>query len=189
MIKKLFETDRLMVGYGDRDDYAKVHEYDFNYLMNIDNTFKYVKRDPYEVRRWYSEDRISEIKSEEEKQVYDFILYTKDGEAIGNFSFDRYNEDLNSLEIACYLHPNYWKNGYMQEALISSMKYIYDLGYDNIIYSYIEGNENSRKLCEKIGFELFEIKTENNFLGKTSHSYRNIMSHEKYDKLYNNKVK
>ena len=50
------ETERLIIKHGEIEDYVKVHEFDFNYLENIDGIFKYVKRDPDEVRSWFEND-------------------------------------------------------------------------------------------------------------------------------------
>jgi hypothetical protein len=37
------ETERLIIKAGTIEDYVIVHEYDFNYLMNIDGVFEYIK--------------------------------------------------------------------------------------------------------------------------------------------------
>jgi RimJ/RimL family protein N-acetyltransferase len=126
----------------------------------------------------------------EKDKSYEFIIYLKDTlEPIGDIGFDRYNEELNSLEISCYIHPNYWGNGYVKEALISAMEYIYSLGFDNIIYGYYEGNIKSKRNCEKLGFKPYEHIKVRNFLGNESIEYRNIMSKEKYNVLYKKRSK
>ena len=183
------ETERLIIKHGKIEDYVKVHEFDFNYLEDIDGNFKYVKRDPDEVRSWFANDSSMEehYKRLEKNKSYNFIVYLKDTlEPIGNIGFDRYNEKLNCLEISCYIHPNNWGNGYVKEALISAMEYIYSLGFDNIIYGYMKGNTKSKKNCEKLGFIPYEQKPTNTFLGNESIEYRNIMSKENYYKLYKN---
>ena len=188
----ILETERLIVKHGIVEDYVKIHEYDFNYLENICDTFMFVKRNPDEVRNWFANDSSIEeyYKRLEKNKIYEFLIYLKSTlEPIGDIGFDRYNEELNSLEISCYIHPNYWGNGYVKEALISVMDYIYSLGFENIIYGYYEGNNKSKKNCEKIGFIPYEQKEVNNFLGKKSIEYRNIMSKDDYYKLYKGKVK
>ena len=50
------ETERLIIKHGEIEDYVKVHEFDFNYLENIDGIFEHVKRDPDEVRSWFAND-------------------------------------------------------------------------------------------------------------------------------------
>lgn len=128
-------------------------------------------------------------KRHEENNVYDFIIFLKDTkEPIGNICFDRFNKELNSLEISCYIHPKYWGNGYVSEALISLMEYIYNLGYDNIIYGYYEGNIKSKKVQDKLGFILFKKYETYSFLGNSCILYENIMSKERFYELYNNKL-
>lgn len=186
------ETERLIINHGQVEDYVKVHEFDFNYLEDICGIFKYVKRDPDEVRSWFANDSSIEehYKRLEKNKSYEFIIYLKDTlEPIGDIGFDRYNEELNSLEISCYIHPKYWGNGYVKEALISAMEYIYSLGFENIIYGYYEENIKSKRNCEKIGFKPYKQLEVNNFLGKKSIEHRNIMSKEEFYKLYKGKVK
>ena len=49
----ILETKRLTIKGGTIEDYVIVHEYDFNYLMNINGIFEYVKKDADEVRGWF----------------------------------------------------------------------------------------------------------------------------------------
>ena len=179
----VLETERLIISHGQIEDYVKVHEYDFNYLEDIDGIFKYVKRDSNEVRSWFSQDETIEKHYErlELKKSFNYIIYLKETkEPIGNIAFDRYNHSKNSLEISCYIHPSYWGQRYAKEALIATMDYIYDLGFDNIIYGYYKGNIKSEKNCKNIGFEYYEQKETNNFLGNKSIEYRYIMSKDKF---------
>ena len=191
-------TDRLIIKYGEIEDYVKVHEYDFNYLEGIDGIFEYVKNDQDSIRSWFSMDSSIEEhhKRHEKSRTYDYIIFLKNTmEPIGNIGFDRYNKDLNSLEISCYIHPKYWGKGYVVEALIGAMKYIYDLGYDNILYGYYEGNSKSKKVQEKLGFVPFRKYKVTTFLGSTCINYENIicinyeniMSKERFYELYGNK--
>ena len=190
MLDTKIETERIIISYGQIEDYIKVHEFDFNYLEDIDGEFKYIKKSPKEVRSWFSNDSSIEehYKRLEEKKIYDFIVYLKDKlEPIGNICFNRYNKENNSLEIACYIHPKYWGNGYAKEALISIMDYIYSLGFDNIVYGYEEENYKSKVLSEKIGFKPYKQLQVDTFLGNKTIGYIKIMSKEDYYNLYKNK--
>ena len=76
----------------------------------------------------------------------EFIIYEKDDNPVGNICFDRYNEKLNSLEVALNIHPDYWGKGYAKEAIVAIMKYIFDnLDIDNIVYAYALENKKPRK--------------------------------------------
>ena len=177
-----FETDRLLIKHGQISDYVKVHEYDFNYLQGTQDIFKYVKRDPNEVISWFKNYNSMEeyYDSLEKEKTYEFLLYLKDSnEPIGEISFDRFNEKLKSLEIACWIHPKFWGKGYAKEAIIVLMNYIYSLGYDNIVYSYDEGNERSKKLSDKIGFNKLNTIDTYNYFGEVK-KYINVMSKDDY---------
>lgn len=144
------QTDRLILKKGTYEDYVKVYEYDFTRLRNIADEFEFVKYDPEKIKGF-------EKYADEEENVLDFIVYLKDNNLpIGNVLFDKYDEKNKSLEIAVNLHPNYWKNGYMTEALLCSMEYIFNnLDIDNILYGYAEENFKSKGLCDKIGFNFY----------------------------------
>lgn len=184
------ETERLLISHGQIEDYIKVHEYDFNYLQGLNGNIKYIKRDPDEVRSWFSKDKDIEehYKRLEENKSYDFIVYLRDNnEPIANISFDRYDKELNALEIAAWLHPKYWGKGYIKEALLGAMEYIYSLGYDNIKAGYYKGNEKSKKLNEKIGFKIYKQEETNDFMGNETINYIGIMSKDRFNKLYSKK--
>lgn len=184
----IIETKRLIIKAGIIEDYVKVHEYDFNYLMNIDGVFKYIKRDPNEVRGWFGNNIENFYKELNNKNHYNFIIYLKNNNTpIGNIGFDRNIEELKSTEISCYLHPTYWGNGYMQETIIGCMEYLFNNGFKNIIYGYYEGNKKSQRLCQKLGFEPYSKVKEGNYLGNISTLHKRIMSKEKFYQLYSNK--
>ena len=121
----------------------------------------------------------------------DFIVYLKDNnEPIGNIVVDRYNKEFNSLEISCNLHPTYWHKGYMTEAIIEIMRYIFDnLDIDNIIYGYAEKNYKSKGLSDKLGFEfLKEYKMHYKRIDKDVQEIETIMSKKRFRELYSSKT-
>jgi len=176
------ETERLILNEGTYDDYVKVYEYDFDRLRDIAGEFEYKKCEPEQVRKTFE--------SCKEENTLNFIVYLKDKKIpIGNIVFNRYCELLKSLEISINLHPNYWGNKYMKEALLCSMKYIYNnLDIDKIFYTYAIDNRKSLSLCKKIGFEY--CGTSNIYfqrLNKEIIHIENIMTKEKFNELYNTK--
>lgn len=176
----LLETERLILKRGKLDDYIKVYEYDFTRLRNINGEFEYVKLN--------KDDLIGfDTYADREELCMDFIIYLKENnEPIGNIVYDRYDEKTNSLEVSYNLHPNYWKKGYMKEAVLETMKYIFDnYEFDNIRCGYAEENSNSRLLNEKIGFEYFnEHITYYKRIDKNIREIEMIMSREKFNSLY-----
>jgi ribosomal-protein-alanine N-acetyltransferase len=180
------ETERLIIKKGTVEDYVKIHEYDFNSLQNINGIFEYIKLNPDEVRSWFNNNIEDWYKKVESQKHYEMVVYLKEtNEPIADIGFDRNNEEINSIEISCWLHPSYWGNGYMKEALECTMDYIFKQGFDNIIYGYVEENRNSKRLCEKLMFLPYKI-SENTFKTNSglATKYENIMSKERFYDLY-----
>lgn len=179
-ITPTLETGRLILKKGSYEDYVQVYEYDFTRLRNIAGEFEFVKYNPENLKGF-------ETYADEEENVLDFIIYLKDNnQPIGNIVFDRYDEKNKSLEISCNLHPNYWKKGYMTEAILSSMEYVFsNLDIDNIVYGYAEGNYKSRGLSEKIGFDFYTDYIEHyKRIDKDIKVIKTIMSKEDFNKKY-----
>ena len=177
----ILETDRLILKRGTYEDYVKVYEYDFTYLRNIDGEFKYVKFDPEKLRGWEN--------TGDNDYTLDFILYLKDTiEPIGNLLLDRYDSNNNSLEISANLHPNYWRQGFMSEAILTVMDYIFtNLNIDNIRYGYAEENFKSKGLNDKIGFTFLKTHIEHYVrIDKDVKHIDTIMSKERFYELYSN---
>ena len=179
------QTERLILKKGPYEDYVKVYEYDFTRLRNIMGEFEFVKYDPEKLRGF-------ETYAEEEENVLDFIIYLKDNnEPIGNIVFDRYDEKNKSLEIAYNLHPNYWHKGYMTEAVLSTMEYVFDtLDIDNIVCGYAEENFKSKGLNDKIGFHFcYDYVEHYKRFNKDVRVIKTIMSKEEFNERYktNNK--
>ena len=180
------ETERLLIGHGEIEDYVKIHEYDFNGLQNIKGIMEYIRRDPEEVRGWYEGNIDLWYKKIEDNNNYAFIGYLKDTmEPIIDIGFDRIIEEINAIEVSIWMHPKYWGNGYARESLLATMKYIFDMGFDNIKYEYVTTNNHSKKLCERIGFERYEETDFGTNYG-TVKVWNMIMSKNKFIKLYCN---
>ena len=79
---------------------------------------------------------------------YDLIVYLKDGTPIGNIAAEQVFSEINAIDIIFNLHPNYWGNGYIKEGCIEVMRYLFSLGFDNILCDYDEGNYKSQRVNE-----------------------------------------
>ena len=145
----ILETNRLIIKQGAFDDYKIVYEYDYTKLRNINNEFEFVKLDLEKVKEYYN------YHNEEPNNVFDFIIYIRDGMIpIGNVIGDIVNDFDDSLEIAFNMHPNFWRKGYMYEAIVEIIKYVFNnTNYDTIIYGYAKDNFKSKELCKKLGFK------------------------------------
>lgn len=178
------ETERLILKKGTPEDFINVYEYNFTKLRDICGEFEFVKCDPNFVATFANY-------SEETEDVYDWIIYLKETmEPIANIVADRYNDELNGFELSFNLHPTHWGKGYMKEAVIEVMRFLFENGYDNIVSAYDEGNIKSKRVHEKIGFEFYkdeENSWQKNGVPITKHI--NIMSKERFNELYSSKVK
>ena len=184
-ITPTLETERLVLKKGTFEDFKQVYEYDFTRLRNIAGEFEFIKYDSDKLKGFVTY-------ADEEENVLDFIVFLKDNKKpIGNITFDRYDENNKSLEIAVNLHPSYWRRGYMTEALLCSMEYIFDnLDIENIIYSYDKDNFRSKGLSDKIGFEFCHEYVEHyTRIDKDVESVKNIMSKDNFYNLYKNNKK
>ncbi len=70
-------------------------------------------------------------------------------------------------EIAWYIDPAYWNNGYAFEAGSAILKYCFEtLGFVRISAQISSDNQKSRHLAEKLGFEFHAILPQANLGGK-----------------------
>ena len=175
---KPLETDRLFLKRGIEEDYCKVYEYDFRKLRDINNEFELVKHDLSQIADFV-------LESDDNLDMADWIIYLKDMAPIGNIIADRIVEDINAIEISFNLHPDFWGNGYMKEACVAVMEYLFSLGFDNILCRYSEGNIKSKKVIEKIGFKYYKtIKDAWVKNGVEITDYKTIMNKEEFEKMY-----
>lgn len=182
MITPTIETERLILKRGTMDDYIKVYEYDFTKLRNINGEFEYVKLEPEKLAGF-------DTYADEEENCLDFIIFLKENMLpIGNIVYDRYEKENKSLEISYNLHPNHWKKGYMTEAVLASMNFIFEnLDIENIRCGYAKENINSRLLNEKIGFQCIGNHTEHyKKVNKDIIEVDTIMSKEDFELKYGN---
>ncbi len=179
---KELETERLILKKGTIEDYVKVYEYDLTKLRDIAGEFVYEKLDDNIIRDWFDDDIEAYHKKHEKNHTFDWIMYEKEtNKPIGNIMADREKEELNSIELAFNIHPHYWGKGYIVETLHKVLNHLYQIGYDNVISGWDEGNKKSQRVSEKLGFKLFNY-IENYWIknGIPVATYETIMSKEEY---------
>ena len=175
----MLETDRLILKKGTSKDCIKVYEYDLLKCRNIGGEDVIVKSD--KVIDFIGDDSDAYYKECMEEKVIDWFIYLKDGSPIGNLMAHNVNENNSSIELSYNLHPDYWKKGYMTEAVTCVMDYLFSVGFDNIIIGYDTGNYRSKNIADKLGFDYF--KTNKNVYMKNGYSIdsiKMIMSKEKW---------
>jgi len=164
------QTERLILKKGTIDDFIAVHEYDLTKLRDIDGEFEYKKMNPEVIKTWFQLDIEQVQANNESAHIFDWIIYLKKDMTqaipIGDMIADRENienigdieNENKEIEIAFNLHPDYWGNGYMPEAINAVLDYLFELGYDNIKSGYSDGNVKSKRVLEKTGFEHYKIE-------------------------------
>ncbi len=177
----ILKTNRLIMQKGTKDDYLRVYEYDFNKLKNVDGECKLEKQDLSKINSWFNGGMKKYYSKLKKAHMFDWIIYYNN-DAIGNVL--TLEEDLFSktIEISYNLHPSYWGNGFMPEALESAMSYLFSIGYDNIICTYSDGNIKSKRVLEKLGFKPYKIIKDSwkSDKGNMIDDYKTIMTKEDF---------
>lgn len=177
----ILKTNRLIMQKGTKEDYLRVYEYDFNKLKNVDGKCKLEKQDLSKINSWFNGGMKKYYSKLKKAHMFDWIIYYNN-DAIGNVL--TLEEDLFSktIEISYNLHPSYWGNGFMPEALESAMSYLFSIGYDNIICTYSDGNIKSKRVLEKLGFKPYKIIKDSwkSDKGNMIDDYKTIMTKEDF---------
>lgn len=152
----LLKTKRLIMRRGEKEDFLKVYEYDFSKLKNVDGVCKLVKQDAKKIEDLFKGGMKRYYSKIKKAHMFDWIVYL-DNMAIGNVLTEEENYDERKIELSYNLHPSYWGNGYMPEAITCVIEYLFSLGYDNIICTYSDGNIKAKRVLDKLGFKPYRI--------------------------------
>ncbi len=175
------KTKRLIMKKGNEKDFFKVYEYDFSSLKNVDGVCKLVKQDKEKIQNLFKGGIKKYYSKIKKAHMFDWIIYLKN-EPVGNILTGEETLEEKKIEVSFNIHPSYWGNGYMPEALSSVMEYLYSLGYDNIICTYADGNIKAKKVLDKLGFKAYEI-IEDSFMSENKNlvdEYKVIMTKEEW---------
>lgn len=149
---KRLETERLIIDKGTSEACKKIYEYDLTKCTGIDGRNELVKFEK-EID-FIGNDSDSYYKECENDKLFDWYIFLRStNEPVANIIADRENEEEKSIEVSYNTHPKYWGNGYVPEALKEISNYLKSLGYKKIVAHFYEGNEKSKRVCEKLGFK------------------------------------
>lgn len=150
------KTNRLIIKKGTKEDFLKVYEYDFNKLKNVDGICKLVKKDLSKIEAWFKFGFKKYYNKIKKAHMFDWIIYNKNV-PVGNILTD--GEDIKSktISVSFNIHPSFWGQNYMPEALTCVMEYLYSIGYDNITCTYQDGNMKAKRVLDKLGFKPHKI--------------------------------
>lgn len=150
-------TKRLIIQKGDSEICEKVYEYDLTKCTGIDGQDELVKFDkPID---FIGSDKEQYYTFCENEKMFDWYILLKDDYVpIGNIIADKENSIDESIEISYNCHPDYWGEGYIIEATKKIIDHLKIIGYKKIVIHFFEGNERSKRICEKLDFS-FNVKT------------------------------
>ncbi len=148
------KTKRLIIKKGTKEDFLKVYEYEFSKLKNVDGVCKLVKQDKSKIESSFKIGMKKYYLKLQKAHAFDWIIYC-DNNPVGNILTGE--EDIKTVSLSFNIHPSYWGNGYIKEALSCVMDYLYSLGYDNIICLYQDGNIKAKRALDKLGFKPHKI--------------------------------
>lgn len=149
-------TKRLILDKGKTEDFLKVYQYDFKKLKNIDGQCVLVPQDLNKIKSLFAGGMKKYYSKIQKAHMFDWIVYLNN-DPIGNILTIDENEEEKLIELEFNLHPSYWGNGYMPEAVCEVIEYLLGIGYDNIVCSYSDGDVKSKRVIEKLGFKPYQI--------------------------------
>lgn len=93
---------------------------------------------------------------------YDWaVIYEPDCKMVGTCGFTSFNCQSDSAEIGYVLNPEYWGKGIATEAVARVLRFGFEqMGLHRIEARFIEGNESSRRVMEKVGMTFEGIARE-----------------------------
>lgn len=104
---------------------------------------------------------------------YDWaVIYEPDCKMVGTCGFTSFNCSSDSAEVGYVLNPDYWGRGIATEALSRVLEFGFEeLGLHRIEAKFIEENERSRRVMEKVGMTFEGVMREGMLIKGV---YRNI---------------
>ena len=160
----MIETDRLILRMLTESDYKNIGYYLDAKIQEFASPYMPHKED--ELKNFIL--KIIGIAS--------FAVILKDGTFIGDVSITSIK--LNKTgEIGYYFNPLYWKKGYAYEACKAVINY----GFEQLKLEYItaqidEANTDSRKLVERLGFELKALQKNVELHGRITNKCEYILT-------------
>lgn len=106
--------------------------------------------------------RLRELSERDERYVFGIFLGER---LIGMLNDTEINGK--TIEVGYAIHPDYWGNGYMTEALSAVIPFLFSAGFDEVIAGAFECNPASLRVMEKSGMKKSNLKAEVEYRGVT----------------------
>lgn len=142
------ETNRLIL----RKMMVKDYEDMYAYACRFDVT-KYLTWKPHTSPN-YTKEYLEYIATKYSLgEFYDWAIIDKqNAKMIGTCGFTRFDFHSNCAEVGYVLNPEYWGRGYATEAVQTVINFGFEkIGLTRIEAKYMQGNEASRRVMEKVG--------------------------------------
>lgn len=163
MVFENLETERINLKNISSDDVEFIYSQFSNdgvntYLFDAEPVSD--KEEAMDIIRFYT--------TPEPRNQHRWILVRKsDGKKMGTCGFHCWNREQGSIEIGYDLNPDFWCNGYMQEAMTAILTFAKEKlnikRFDAHIYPE---NEKSVALAKKLGFRFYGETTNYEFHGQ-----------------------
>ena len=143
------ETDRLRLRKLTKHDATDMFEY-----ASLQEVTRFLTWSPHESPAYtkkYVRYLVSQYRSGE---FLDWAIALKENDRmIGTCGFTSIDIENSTAEIGYVLNPAYHKNGFASEAVRCVMEYVFGhLEFNRAVARVIEGNEDSVKLLQRLGF-------------------------------------
>lgn len=145
----LLETERLIIRTWELSDSADLYEYAKSDLVGPNAGWKPHKDEEESkgiIKMFLDGDETFAVELKTENKVIG-------GVGLHRRTPDESLKELEQREIGYVLNPFYWGNGYIPEAVKGLLDHGFNkMKLDLIWCGYFEGNNNSKRVCEKSGF-------------------------------------
>ena len=154
MLMKEIRTERLLIKTPEIDD-----KFELTQLINDKDVIKWLSEIPFPYTLSHAEEFIERSRERVLKQEsYNFMIF-QDKKMIGGIGLSEFNNK--SCQVGYWLGKKYWGNGFATEALKSILDFGFDqLNLEEIFAAYKIGNDGSKMVLSKCGFEYFRKKCE-----------------------------
>ena len=154
MLMKEIRTERLLIKTPEIGD-----KFELTQLINNKDVIKWLSEIPFPYTLCHAEEFIERSRERVLKQEsYNFMIF-QDKKMIGGIGLSEFNNK--SCQVGYWLGKKYWGNGFATEALKSILDFGFSqLNLEEIFAAYKIGNEGSRKVLTKCGFEYSRNKYE-----------------------------
>ena len=154
MLIKEIRTERLLIKTPEIDN-----KFELTQLINDKDVIKWLSDIPFPYTISHAEEFIERSQEEVLKQEsYNFMIF-QDRKMLGGIGFSEFNNK--SCQVGYWLGKKYWGNGFATEAVKSILDFGFDqLNLEEIYAAYKIGNEGSKRVLRKCGFEFYREKKE-----------------------------